>query len=80
MIERYMLNEELEEKIIKITGVDYTGMLTITDIENIIKDLITEYHCLEEKLEDKEKYCLENHEQKKVDWYDYYGTGKEDFI
>lgn len=53
MIERFMLNEELVDKIFEITGIDYSGMLKVNDLENIINDLIYEYHILEEKYENK---------------------------
>lgn len=79
MINRFMLSEELEKKVIKITEVDYTGMLTIEDIENIIKDLIHEYNRLKEKYDDLEEDLKENYELKKIDYYDYYGVSKEDF-
>ena len=49
------LKEELEKKVVEITGVDYTGELELQDIENLIEDLIYEYHKLEEELEDEEE-------------------------
>jgi len=49
------LNEELEKKVVEITGVDYTGELELQDIENLIEDLIYNYHILEERLEDNEE-------------------------
>lgn len=58
------LNEELEKKVVEITGVDYTGKLSLEDIENMIKDLVCEYHRLEEKLEDKEEINWEQDEYK----------------
>lgn len=58
------LNEELEKKVVEITGVDYTGELSLEDIEKMIKDLICEYHRLEEKLEDKEEINWEQDEYK----------------
>ena len=48
------LNEELEKKVVEITGVDYTGELELKNIENMIKDLVCEYHRPEEKQEDEE--------------------------
>lgn len=48
------LNEDLEKKVVEITGVDYTGELELEDIENLIEDLIYNYHILEEKLEEEE--------------------------
>lgn len=51
---KIVLDEELEQKVRKITGIDYTGKLSLDNIENIIKDLICEYHRLEEKLEEME--------------------------
>lgn len=47
------LDEELTKQVVEITDVDYTGELELKDIENMIKDLIVEYHRLEEKIEDK---------------------------
>lgn len=79
MIERFMLNEELEEKVGKITGVDYTGMLNVKDIENIIKDLITEYDRLEEKFDDLKENVDNNYEEKKIDPYEEYGINPKDF-
>ena len=58
------LNEELEKKVVEITGVDYTGELSLEDIENMIKDLVCEYHRIEEKLEDKEEINWEQDEYK----------------
>ncbi len=55
MIERFMLSEELVDKIFKITGIDCSGMLKVEDLENIIKDLICEYHIMEEKYENKKE-------------------------
>lgn len=52
MIERFMLNEELVEKVGDITGVDYSGMLKVEDVTNLIKDLVCEYNKLEEEFED----------------------------
>ena len=49
------LNPELEKKVVDITGVDYTGELELEDIENLIEDLIYNYHILEEKLEEEEQ-------------------------
>lgn len=79
MIERFMLTEELESNVIKITGVDYTGMLTLKDIHNIIKDLVCEYHRLEEELEDAKEHCKEHHQERKIDYYDEYGISERDF-
>lgn len=73
------LNEELEKKVVEITGVDYTGELSLENIENMIKDLVCEYHRLEEKLEDKEEYCKEYHVERKIDPYDEYGVSEKDF-
>lgn len=52
MIERFMLDEKIVKDLEKITGADYSNMLKVEDIETIIKDLICEYHILEERLED----------------------------
>ena len=79
MIERFMLNEELEENVIEITGVDYTGMLKLEDIENIIKDLISEYHSLQEQFEDYKDNCEENHTYKPINYYEEYGVSERDF-
>lgn len=58
MIERFMLNEELVDKIFEITGIDYSQMLKVEDLENIIKDLICEYHIMEEKYENEEESII----------------------
>lgn len=79
MIERFMLTEELESNVIKITGVDYTGMLTLKDIHNIIKDLVCEYHRLEEKFDDYKEHCKECHQEKKINYYEEYGIDENDF-
>lgn len=73
MIERFMLNEELENKVGDITGVDYSGMLKVEDIENIIKDLVTEYHNLEEQFEEYKK------EEEPFDPYEDYDINPNDF-
>lgn len=75
MIERFMLNEELEDKVGEITGVDYSGMLRVTDIENMIKDLISEYHKLEEEYEDYK----ETQNQEPFNPYDEFDVHERDF-
>lgn len=57
------LNEELEKKVVEITGVDYTGDLQLYDIETLIEDLIYEYHKKEEELEDLEQNIEDNYER-----------------
>ena len=57
------LNEELEKKVVEITGVDYTGDLQLYDIETLIEDLIYEYHKKEEELEDLEQNVEDNYKQ-----------------
>jgi len=79
MIERYMLNEELEKDIVNITGVDYTSMLKLEDIQNMLKDLICAYHNLEEEYEDAKEHCIQCHVEKKIDPYDEYGINEKDF-
>lgn len=79
MIERFMLNEELVEKVGDITGIDYSGMLKVEDIENLIKDLVCEYHNKEEELNDKEEYCNEYHVSRDIDYYKEYGVSEHDF-
>lgn len=75
----FLLKKELIDKIVEITGVDYYGKLDLEDIINIIKDLITEYHNLEEKLEEKEEYCREHHKEKEINPYDEFGISESDF-
>lgn len=77
MIERFMLNEELEEKVGEITGIDYTGMLKVEDIENMIKDLITEYHRLEEKIDDLQQELRSNPVE--ISPYEEYDINEKDF-
>ena len=79
MIERFMLSEELEDKVGEITGVDYSGMLKFEDIENLIKDLVCEYHNKEYELEEKEEFCNEYHVSRDIDYYDEYGISEHDF-
>ena len=74
------LDDELEKKVVDITGTDYTGLLELNDLENIIKDLITEYHNIEEKLQDQKEYCDEWHTTRKVDMYDECGVSERDFV
>lgn len=50
---KIILDEELQEKILKITGTNYRWELQLHDIENLIEDLIYWYHKLEEELENK---------------------------
>ena len=75
MIGRFMLNEELEDKVGDITGVDYSGMLKVEDIENIIKDLVTEYHNLEEQFEDYKQ----EQRQEPFEHYEEYDINPNDF-
>lgn len=78
MEQSFLLKKELIDKIVEITGVDYYGKLDLGDIVNIIKDLINEYHILEEKYNDKVEYCKEWHEEKKVSYSDL-GISERDF-
>lgn len=64
------LDDELEEKVIKITGVDYKGLLEWNDIESLIKDLILAYHDKEHELEDHIENCKENHISKPLYYED----------
>ena len=75
MIERFMLSEELEDKVGEITGVDYSGMLNVADIESMIKDLICEYHKLEEEYEEYKE--IQN--QEPFNPYDEYDVHEKDF-
>ena len=79
MIERFMLNEELEERVCEITGVDYTGMLTVDDITNIIKDLIVEYDNEKEKAEDLQYDIDNNYTPNRIDLYEECGVSPRDF-
>lgn len=79
MIERFMLNEELEDKVGDITGVDYSGMLKVEDIENIIKDLVTEYHNLEEQFENYKQEQRERENQEPFNPYEDYDINPNDF-
>ena len=54
MIERFMLDEKIVKDLLEITGADYSNMLKVEDLETIIKDLICEYHILEERIADGE--------------------------
>lgn len=89
MKQSFTLENELQEKVEKITEVDYGKDIDLETIEEMIKDLIYEYHVLEEKLEDTEtemrymeRNCEENHINKEhdIDPYDYYGVSRNDFI
>ncbi len=79
MKEKFILEEELLEKIEEITDVDYGNDLEISDITAMLKDLVLAYHDLEYKLKEKEEYCEEYHKNKITDLYDYYGVSREDF-
>ena len=78
MEQSFLLEKELIDKIVEITGVDYYGKLDLGDIVNIIKDLINEYHILEEKYNDKVEYCKEWHTEKQVSYSDL-GISERDF-
>ena len=78
--------KELETltKVSEITGVDYDGKewhqdLTPETLIEALKDMICEYHRIEEELEEHKKHCEEFHEEKKIDPYDYYGVSEKDF-
>lgn len=73
MIERFMLNEELEERIGEITGVDYSGMLKVEDVEALIKDLIVEYDKLKEEYEESKE------EQPPFNPYEEYDVSESNF-
>lgn len=79
MEQSFLLEKELADKVIEITGVDYYGKLGLKDVENVIKDLLYEYHLLEEKLEDQVKHCREFHEEKNVNFYEEYGINRNDY-
>ena len=72
------LNEDLEDKVVEITGTDYRGTLDLEDIENIIKDLIVEYDRKVEELEEKEEYCNEYHTST-FNPYEEYDVNERDF-
>lgn len=79
MQQRFLLDKDLEDKITKITGVDYYGKLELKDITSVIEDLIYEYHNLEEKLEEQEEHCRWYHKPiEKDDDEDIYLHRRED--
>ena len=82
-------NYESIKKAMNITLVDYNinwydaenikGHIESDELLTIIEDLIVEYHKLEEKLEEKEEYCKEYHQPKKINYYEEYGINEKDF-
>ena len=77
------LDEELKEKIEKITDVDYDfkgEYMPSESIEPMLKDLIYEIDKLEEKINDIQQDIENNYELKKYDPYEEYGLSERDFI
>ena len=62
MKQNFWINKDLLDKVVVITNVDYYGELQLQDLENMIKDLVNEYHILEEKLEE----CIEESKEEKI--------------
>lgn len=82
----YELNDtELEKinEIIKIVEVDYTlrgNLILVDDLIGIIKDLLFEYHNINNKLEDLEEEIKNNYQAlPEDDLYDLYGVNRNDF-
>ena len=78
----YIINEENLNKIVEITGSDYdnkNGMIEESYLENIIEDLICEYHNIKEELDDLKENLEDNYTLKQPDDYDFYGVSRNDF-
>lgn len=78
----YIINEENLKKIVEITGSDYdnkNGMIEESYLENIIEDLICEYHNIKEELDDLKENLEDNYTLKQPDDYDFYGVSRNDF-
>lgn len=74
------IDDDLKEKIEKITGTDYDfkgNFLPSESITSIIEDLICEIHVLEEKYEDLEKDLEDNY--KPYTKEEMYGVSDRDF-
>lgn len=80
-----LTDEDLKklEKISEVTGVDYELKGNLVPVDSLIyalKDMLYEYHSLQEKLKDLEQDIEDNYEPKKIDPYDFYGVSRNDFI
>lgn len=78
--------KELEtlSKVSDITGVDYDGKefhedITVDSLIRALKDMVYEYHNLEEDLEKLKQDMEDNYEPKKIDPYDEFGVSRKDF-
>lgn len=79
----YKISEEKLKEITKITMGDYEAKLNYIPSENIINiidDLLSEIHRLEEKNQDLEQEIENNYELKEVNPYEEYGISERDFI
>lgn len=71
-------------KVSEITGVDYDGKewhqdITANSLIEALRDMIIEYHKLEEELEEQKEYCEKNHTAKRINYYEEYGISERDF-
>lgn len=79
----YKISDEKLKEITKITMGDYEAKLNYIPSENIINiidDLLSEIHRLEEKNQDLEQEIENNYELKEVNPYEEYGISERDFI
>mgnify|MGYP003290291591 CR=1 FL=1 len=82
---KYQLDEkEIEQikEIENITDVDYEiegNYIPLDSFVCMAKDMLYEYHKIQEQKEDLEQDMEDNYEPKKIDYYDYYGVSRSDF-
>lgn len=82
---KYELDEkelEIFNRISNITDVDYeikNNMIEVDTLIYALKDMLYEYHKVEEERDDLEKDINDNYEPKHFDPYDYYGVSRHDF-
>lgn len=74
-----VFDKELIEKAKKITGTNYSMVISKDDLEFMVEELIDSYNQVVEKFEDYVKEVDENYKPKHSDPYDFYGVSKEDF-
>jgi len=77
MEQRFVLTDELKEKIEKIIGGKYDYKLGIEDIESIIEELVYQYNNLQHEFDDYKDMVYENY--KPISKHEEFDVNERDF-
>lgn len=82
-------NYDVLKEVQEITTTDYDirwsnaeeieGYIEADEMLTMMKDLLIEYHLLQERKEDQEEYCKEYHQPRKINYYEEYGINEREF-